>query len=259
MGALPPIPDMNGTVSTMTDERVSRADDLDPDDKTPDAAGMSGSEELIDESEYDVVEVDVLEAKAAALASVSTVELAAKGSAIWKASVEGDAELSNSVVGVVNAGSVGLYRGAALVMVGDGESAIEQGFAEVVVSRAVGLNKSGAGVVVASDASLARSWVGVMAARNATLSGDSRVIIDAKAVLILAAALLGGFGLIALALMYLVPKRRMHRLTHMPWVRRRGVVRNVADRFSHFDPRDLAKIADVPAVAAVMERLHLNV
>jgi hypothetical protein len=242
----------------MTDERVSRADDMDAGRAMAERGDPPGSEELIDESECDVVEVDVLEAKAAALASVSTVELSAKGSAIGKASVEGDAEVSNSVVGMVNAGSVGLYRGAALVMVGDGESAIEQGFAEVVVSRAVGLNKSGAGVVVAGDASVARSWVGVMAARNAVLSGDSRVIIDMKAVLVLAAALLGGFGLIALAIYYLMPKRRMASLMRMDWMRPHGVVRNVADRVSHFDPHDLAKLAEVPAVALMLKRLHLN-
>lgn len=253
-------------VITMTDDDVTRGSGEYGNGRPPGTTDeeisgeTSGAADLVDEAECDVVEVDILEAKAAALASVSTVELAARGSAIGKASVEGDAEVSGSLVGVVNAGSVGLYRGAALVMVGDGESAIEQGFAEVVVTRAIGLNKSGAGVVVANDASVARSWVGVMAARNATLTADSRVIIDAKAILVLAMAVLAGLGAFA---MFFMPRRRhaFARRMHMPWARHHGMAERLAGSLPHLQAADMAKLAElakIPALAGLMSRLHLG-
>lgn len=265
-----------GMVITVAEENTIRDDEMSGSGTTEqEIAGEGfGSSQLIGD-ECDVVEVDVLEAKGAALASVSTVELAAKGSAIGKATVEGDAEVSGSLVGMVSAGSVGLYRGAAMVMVGDGESAIEQGFADIVVTRAIGMNKSGAGVVVANDASVARSWVGVMAARNATLSADSRVIIDAKALMVLVLALLGGMG--ALAFIVFPRARGMMRRSHMswrhmPWARRHGFahdivkmmpdmakrVPDIAKKVSDIDLGDIARLAKAPVVAGVMSRMHLS-
>ena len=54
-------------------------------------------------------------------------------------------------------------------------------------------------MLVTGEADVKHSWVGIVIAPKATVSEDSRVIISTKAALIIAAAVLGGFGLVALA------------------------------------------------------------
>jgi hypothetical protein len=49
--------------------------------------------------------------------------------------------------------------------------------------------------VVASEVRISRGWVGIVASPNVELSEDSRVIIGPAAALIIAAAVLGVFGI----------------------------------------------------------------
>lgn len=180
-------------------------------------AGMTESEpdELLAD-ENDVLEVVAMHASSTVLGSISAEEFDAEQCLIGSATVDGDASIGASVLGVLSANSVGVHQGGAAVMVVDGDASIDQGGAQVIVARSAGIEQGGVGVLVAGDAQLARSWVGVMAARNATLSDDSRVIIDAKAALIIGGLLFGGFGLVALAVL-MAGRRVASRLPHMPW------------------------------------------
>lgn len=168
------------------------------------------------EEECDALEVVAMHATTTAIGSVNAEEFDATQCMIATATVDGDAAVGASLVGVLSAGSASVHQGAAAVVIVDGETSIEQGGAQVLVAREVDMDRSGAGIVVTGEASLARSWVGVMAARNATLSDDSRVVIDTRSALIIGGLLFGGLGLVAIC-MLLAGRRIASRIPHMPW------------------------------------------
>lgn len=181
--------------SPVTHEGVIRMSDSDVMTEAPEA-----SADAVYEDEYEVLEVTAMHASMTAIGSVMTEELEASQCAIGSASVDGDASLATSVVGVLSADSVGVHQGGAAVMIVDGDVSIDQGAAQVIVARTVGIDQGGVGTLVAGEANIARSWVGLMAARNATLSDDSRVIVDARSALIIGAGLLGGLCMLAAAI-----------------------------------------------------------
>jgi hypothetical protein len=190
----------------------------------PDMTGVStdvADEGLVDmynspDDDEDVLEVVAMHASMTAIGSVSTEEFDATQCAIATASVDGDASIGASVVGVISAGSVGVHQGGAMVMVVDGDASIDQGGAQVVVAGTVGVDQGGVGILVTDEANLARSWVGVMAARNATLSDDSRVIIDTRSALIIGGLLFGGLGLVAVGV-FMAGRRIASRIPRVPW------------------------------------------
>ncbi len=213
------------------------------------AHGTGESEAAPDDAivfEEDFVDVDVMEASMTAFGSVNCGEFGASKSAVGSASVAGDADIERSVVGAINAESVTLTQGAALAMVVSGDAAISQGGASVVVARSVEIETGAACCVIAGDASVARSWVGFMAARNAQISDDSRVIIDTRAGLIIGAFLFGGLGLLAVAT-YLGARRIAERMPHLPHLPSMAQMPHLAD---------LRKMADSPAVAAMIARMR---
>jgi hypothetical protein len=168
------------------------------------------------EDDFDVLEVVAMHAQATAIGSVSTEEFDASQCLICSATVDGDASIGASAIGVLSANSVGVHQGGAAVMVVDGDVSIDQGCAQVIVSRSAGLERGGVGILVTGEANLARSWVGVMAARNATLSDDSRVVIDTRSALIIGGLLFAGLGAVALCV-FLAGRRIAARMPHLPW------------------------------------------
>lgn len=210
-----------------------------------------------DLEECEVFAVEMMEATATALGSVSAIEFAARQSAIGSADVGGDAEVSGSLVGVVNAGSVGLYQGAAVVILANEDAAIEQGATQVLVTRSADLERSGAGVIVTREAHIARSWVGVMAARNATLSEGSRVLVDARAALIIGALLFGGLGLLAMGV-YLGARHVAARIPHLPWAGHRHPAHRAlpTPHLPRVQLPDMARLADIPQLAGLIAKLH---
>jgi hypothetical protein len=188
-----------------------------PDDMTTPMPGApEGTEADTADQEGEVLEVVAMHATTTAIGSVSAEEFDASQCAIGSASVEGDASVEASIVGVLSASSAGVHQGGAAVMVVDGDVSIDQGGAQVIVAQSAGIEQGGVGVLVAGDASLARSWVGLMAARNATLSDDSRVIIDTRSALIIGGLLFGGLGFVGIC-MLVVGKRIASRVPHLPW------------------------------------------
>jgi hypothetical protein len=70
------------------------------------------------------------------------------------------------------------------------------------MGKSVSIDSGGAMAMVAGDAKVSRGWIGVLLAKDAELSDDTRVMVTTKMALIIAAALLGGFGLIALGVYF---------------------------------------------------------
>jgi len=212
------------------------------------------------------IDVMTMSASMTAIGSVNTEEFEATQSAIATAIVEGDASVSASAIGSLNAASAGVHQALAGVMVVDGDVSIDQGGAGVIVANSVGVEHGGVGTLIAGDATLARSWVGVMAARNATLSDDSRVIIDARAALIIGGLLFGGFGLVAVAV-YMAGRRIADRMPHLPFAAARhaaaadaghmaAMVRARMQGMSLPHLADLPKMPDLSAVADMLGKLR---
>jgi hypothetical protein len=83
-------------------------------------------------------------------------------------------------------------------MIVSGETKVHQAASPLIIGRVVDASQSGACAVLAGEANVTRSWVGMVLSGKTTVSEDSRVIISTKAAMIIALALFGGFGLVAL-------------------------------------------------------------
>jgi hypothetical protein len=189
-----------------------------PDGREP-GDGQATTDEADDDlyaGEFEVLEVETMDASMTVIGSVSTSELSATQSMIGSASVSGDAEIVASAVGVLTTGSVDVHQSGACAMMVDGDASIDQSAVQVAVAHRIDIESGGAGIVVADEVSVAHGWVGVMAARNAALSDDSRVIIDGRSALIIGGLLFGGLGLVAIAVC-LGARRVAARIPHAPW------------------------------------------
>ena len=143
-----------------------------------------------------------VQANLSAMGTVSAGSLSATGSAIGAASVDGDAEITASMVPVLYARGETTFQQsyASAVIVGGADMKLHQAAAPLIVGKTMGLSQSGAGVLVTGEADVKNSWVGIVLSPKTTVSDDSHVIVSTKAALIIAAALFGGFGLVALVM-----------------------------------------------------------
>jgi hypothetical protein len=143
-----------------------------------------------------------VQANLSAIGTIASGTLSATGSAIGVAAVDGDAAITASAVPAVMArGELTMQQSyaSAIIVGGSGQMTIHQAAAPLIVGKTMDISQTGAAALVASEAEVKRSWVGISIAGRADFSDDSRVIVDTRAALIIAAALLGGFGLVALA------------------------------------------------------------
>jgi hypothetical protein len=98
---------------------------------------------------------------------------------------------------------------SAMIVSGGGETKVHQAASPLIVGKTVDLTQSAGGVLVTGEADVKSSWVGIVLSPKTTVSEDSHVIVSTKAALIIAAALFGGLGLVALAIALGV-RRVMH-------------------------------------------------
>ncbi|MDR3686235.1 MAG: hypothetical protein P4L93_04675 [Coriobacteriia bacterium] len=143
-----------------------------------------------------------VQANLSAMGSVTAGSLSATGSAIGAASVEGDATITASMVPALLAkGDTTIQQSYASAMIvgGGGNTTVHQAVSPLIIGKTMDISQAGAGVLVTGDADVKSSWVGIVLAPKTTISENSRVIIDTKAAFIIAIALFGGLGLIALA------------------------------------------------------------
>lgn len=148
-------------------------------------------------------EADTINVTASAIASARTQSLTTTGSAVGLAQVEGDAHISLSAVPLVVAKGDAEFRQAyASAFIASNEVSVTQGGAPLIMGRSVSVKTGGAGAIMAGEANVSHGWVGLLLAKDATIAEDSRVVFTTKAALIIAVALLGGFGLVAVGVYF---------------------------------------------------------
>ena len=142
------------------------------------------------------------------------------GSAVALASVEGDAEINTSAVPLLIAkGDIDFHQAYASAVVAGGTVHVHQGGSPFMLAKQLKIEQGAGAVLVAGEATVERSFVGIVLARNANVSQDSRVLLDGRSAAIVAAGLLGGLGLLALAVMRGFEKSRTDSRAHS-WYRR---------------------------------------
>ena len=153
-----------------------------------------------------------VQANLSAMGSVTAGSLSATGSAIGAASVQGDATVTASMVpALLTKGDTTIQQSYASAMIvgGGGNTNVHQAASPLIIGKTMDISQAGAGALVTGGADVKRSWVGIVLAPKATISDDSHVIISTKAAFIIAIALFGGLGLVALAVT-LSARRLMH-------------------------------------------------
>jgi hypothetical protein len=169
--------------------------------------------------------VETMQVDTTAIANVTAGSLTATQSAIGSANVTGEAMVDTSFVGMVSSkGNASLKQGVACAIMAEGDVSISQGGGAVLVGKNVDIDQGGSCVMVSGETNASRSYVGLLLSRKASFSEDSRVLFDWKAALILAAVLLGGVGIVILALflVWRMMTSRLHalseRMPHLPSV-----------------------------------------
>lgn len=148
-----------------------------------------------------------LKASFSAIGSAKAGMLEATGSAIALSKVEGDAEFTLSSTPFVYAkGDAAMRWSYASAFVAGSEVTLSQSVTAATVARKVTFDAGASAAVVAGKASIRRGWVGLLLSGKTELHDGARVVIGTRGALIIAAALLGGFGFIALAV-YLGARR----------------------------------------------------
>lgn len=176
--------------------------------EVPEVASHLGSE----------VSAQSLQANLSAIVSAHTGTLEAVGSAIAFSNVGGDATITASASPLVYAkGDVSVRQSYTSAVLAGSNMHISQAGAPLIVGKQLDINQGGGVVLLSGEANVSNGFVGVLLSPKATVSDDSRVLLSTKAALIIAAALLGGFGLIAVVMVVGMKRMmaRRHRF-HMP-------------------------------------------
>lgn len=148
------------------------------------------------------VTAESAEANLSVVAIAKTDDLTAVGSAIGLVTAEGDAEVNTSMVPLLIAkGDASFHQAYASAFIAGGTVDVRQGGSPIIVGKQLSVEQGGGIVMLASEAQVSRGFVGLLVSPNATVSDDSRVLLSTKAALIIAAALLGGFGIVAIAML----------------------------------------------------------
>lgn len=147
------------------------------------------------------LESEMLQANLSAIATAQTGSLEAVGSAVGFANVTGDATLTASAAPVVYAkGNVTVRQSYTSAVLAGGDMDISQAGAPLIIGKRLDVQQGGALVMLSGESAVTNGFVGVLLTPKATIAEDSRVLIGTKAALIIAAALLGGFGLVAVVM-----------------------------------------------------------
>ncbi len=147
------------------------------------------------------VESETIQANLSAIATAQAGSLEAVGSAVGFANISGDATVTASAAAVTYAkGNVTVRQSYTSAVLAGGDMDISQAGAPLIVGKQLSVQQGGALVMLSGEAAVSNGFVGILLSPKATVSEDSRVLIGPKAALIIAAALLGGFGVVALVM-----------------------------------------------------------
>ncbi len=149
------------------------------------------------------IETPALEVSLSAIASAKTESLSATGSAIGIASTGGDVNLQLSALGLAAAkGSGSMRQSYASAFVASEQLALSQSAVPLGIARTITFEQSGALVSASAETTVRRGFIGILLSGRTDVAEDSKVLLDTRGALILAAALLGGFGLVAAAMFF---------------------------------------------------------
>ena len=144
-----------------------------------------------------------LDASFSAIARADTNELAATASAVAFARVNGTAEARFSQVSMAYVtGDIHVNQCYTSAFVAGNKVAVHQGLVPLAAARKIKFDQAANCVSVAGNVKVKRSFVGLLLAGKSEVSEDSKILLTGRGLLIIAAAVLGGFGLVALAIMF---------------------------------------------------------
>lgn len=147
------------------------------------------------------VHAENLQANLSAVVVAQTDFVASVGSANGIMLVSGDADVNTSAVPILSVkGDVNFHQAYASAVIAGGTVEVRQGGAPLMLAKKLKVNHGGGAVLVAGQAKVKHGFVGVLLTREAQLSDDTRILMDSRSAFVVGAALLGGLGLIALAL-----------------------------------------------------------
>jgi len=147
------------------------------------------------------VEGGSLQANLSAIATAQTGTLEAVGSAIGFVNASGDVSVTASAAPLVySKGDVSVRQCYTSAVLAGSDMTISQAGAPIIVGKQLDVTQGGGVVLLSGEATVKNGFVGVLLSPKATVSDDSRVLVGTKGALIIAAALLGGFGIVALVM-----------------------------------------------------------
>ncbi len=168
---------------------------------TADSGDTTKAAPLVTSHVSGTLEGESLQANLSAIATAQVGSLEAVGSAVGFANVSGDATVTASATPVVYAkGNVSVRQSYASAVLAGGDMEISQAGAPLIIGKRLNVSQGGAVAMAAGEAEVTNGFVGILITPKATIAEESRVLIGTKAALIIAAALLGGFGLVALVM-----------------------------------------------------------
>ncbi len=142
-----------------------------------------------------------VQASLSAVGSAHAEEFEAVGSAVGFVSAGGDATITASFAPIVHAkGDIHVRQAYTSAVIAGSNMEITQAIAPIIVGKQLSVQQGGGVVMLAGEAEVKNGFVGVLLSPNATVSDDSRVLLSTKAAIIIAAALFGGFALVAVVM-----------------------------------------------------------
>ncbi len=185
------------------------------------------------------IEGGSLQANLSAIGTVQTGTLEAVGTAIGFTKADGDVSITASASPLVYAkGDVSVRQSYTSAVLAGNDMDITQAGAPIIVGKKLDVTQGGGIVMLSGESTVNNGFVGVLLTPRATISDDSKVLIGTKAALIIAAALLGGAGIVAVVMVL-------------------GVRRVMSWRPQISLPQiNLAKLADNPRVHEIEQRIQ---
>ena len=167
----------------------------------PSAEPASSEPPIVASHVSGTVEGGSLQASLSAIAHASVHDFEAVGSAVAFATAGGDAVITASMTPLVYAkGDVHIRQSYTSAVLAGGDMKISQAGAPVIIGKKLSIEQGGGIVMLAGEAEVNHGFIGVLLAPKATISDDTKVLLSTKAALVIAAALFGGFALVALAM-----------------------------------------------------------
>lgn len=147
------------------------------------------------------LEGEAVQASLSAIGAAHAEEFEAVGSAVGFVSAGNDVTITASISPIVHAkGDIHVRQAYTSAVIAGGDMEISQAVAPIIVGKQLSIQQGGGVVLLAGEAQVSKGFVGVLLSPNATVSDDSKVLLSTKAALIIAAALFGGFALVAVVM-----------------------------------------------------------